>query len=641
MSTTNTPIILPPLAQSAVVQYLKSAQGQFLTSYNIREQLRQRDLAYYREEDLTPEQLRAKFANRTGDAKKLQNITVPVVMPQTESALSYLSDVFLTGYPIFPTIAPPENVEGQKQFDALLTDNSTRFGWPAELMKTLRKGLKYDLGAVEVVWDKKEIFNIQSPELTDISKGTPTETMYEGNCIRDLDSYNLLLDPRVSPEKNYLEGEYAGYSEMISRIMMKKRMEDLPKEFTMNAKMAFECGNAALSTSSADASYYVPLVNPDALLPVNRLEHDWMQWVGIAGTKTQQFAYSNNYEWQVLYARIIPLDFGLTRVPNPQNVQIWKFIIINRQVVIYAERQTNAHNYLPIIVCKPSNDGMGWQSKSFVENATPAQQVATSLMNSALASQRRKVYDRLLYDPTRVRKEDIDRVDPVARIPVKNSQFGKGFEGAVQPIPYTDNGVAEIIQLSQQVVQMGEITNGQNRVQQGQFQKGNKTRREFDTVMTNSNARQKMSAIALEYSFFTPIKTILMSNMLQYAQPQEVIDAKTKQTIKIDPSILRKQLVAFKMADGLISAETVASLDVANTVLQAAAVVPQVQMEYDIMGILKQTWAYQGLTWIDSFKRTDEQKQQFLADTAAKTAADGNAKPPQPAAPDAGAQGAM
>lgn len=640
MALPSTPIPLTQTSQQAVIQYLRSASDLYCTSFNIRNQLLTRDRAYYREEDTTEEQLRAKMANQTGDAKKLQNVTIPVVMPQTESALANLHGVFLTGYPIFATVAPPEDAEALAQFDSIIGDNSIRFKWPAELLKTLRDGLKYDLGAVEVTWEKKKIFNIQTAEAKNMERGEPVETMYEGNKMKRIDPYNLILDTRVSPDENHIEGEYAGYTELLSRINTKKRMEDLDKTATMNFKEAFESGTGSYTTSASDNAYYIPTVNPDALLPVaNRMDHDWMKWAGIATVagRDTKIAYHNSYEWTVLYARILPSDFGM-RVPNANNVQIWKFIIINRQVVIYAERQTNAHNILPIIVCKPSNDGMGWQSKSFSENVIPIQQAATSLFNSAMASQRRKVYDRLFYDPTRIRKQDIDKVDPVARIPVKSAQLGKGLEDAVKRLDYSDTGVADVLQMSQAIVQQGEVVNGQNRVQQGQFQKGNKTRREFETVMDRSNARSQMQATGLEYTFWMPIKEILKSNMLQFQPPMSIIRQDTKEKIEVDPIKLRNALINFQLSDGMLTSEKLGSLDVANQILQAATVVPQVPMEYDVMGILSYTWDLQGIHWIKDFKRSPEQQSEFLQRSAAQTAA---GEPPKPPTPDAGTRGAV
>lgn len=643
MAAPTTPLPISQEAQECVIQYLQGVQALYTSSFNIRTQLEQRDRAYYREQDWSKENDRAKSANQTGDAKKLQNVTVPVVMPQVESALAYLADVFLTGYPIFATVAPPADAEAMKQFDALLTDNSIMGAWPSELMQTLRNGLKYDLGAVEVVWEKKKVYSVGTPELANITRGTEQEELYEGNFIKNIDPYNLILDIRVSPDKNHIEGEVAGYTECLSAVACKKRMDDLDKTATMNYKKAFESGSATLITSASDAGFYIPQINPDALLPIEARTSgmNWLQWANLE-RKQNGIKYHDSYEWTVIYCRIIPALLGM-RVPEATHIQIWKFIIINRNTVIYAERQTNAHNMLPIVVCKPSNDGLGYQSKSFAQNAETYQQIASSLMNSALASQRRKVYDRVLYDPTRVNKKDIENTDPVARIPVRNTQFGKGFEGAVQKMEYSDDGVATVIQLSQQVVQMAEIGNGQNRVQQGQFQKGNKTRREFETVMGNANSRQQMQAIGLEYTFWTPIKHIIKCNMLQYAGPRDVLDPKTNETVNVDPAAMRKATIRFKLSDGLLSSEKLASLDIASTIVNAATQLPMVDQMYDVMGILDHTWKLQGVDWLSDFKRDANGQAAYLANLAANTAASGE-MPPRPAqpagAPDAGALGA-
>lgn len=640
MPAPTTPLPITEDSQKCVIDYLSGVQALYNSSYNIRSQLEQRDRAYYREQDWSKENDRAKSANQTGDQKKMQNVTVPVVMPQVESALAYLTDVFLTGYPIFATVAPPADQDALKQFDALITDNSIMGAWPSELMQTLRNGLKHDLGAVEVVWEKRKIFSVGTPELADITRGKEQEELYEGNFIKNLDPYNLILDIRVSPDKNHLEGEVAGYTECLSAVACKKRMDDLDKSKTMNYRKAFESGSATLTTSAADAGFYIPTINPDALLPVSNRQGgmNWMEWAALE-KKQGGIKYHDSYEWTVIYCRIIPALLGM-RVPDATHIQIWKFIIINRNTVIYAERQTNAHNMLPVVVCKPSNDGMGWQSKSFGQNAETYQQIASSLMNSAMASQRRKVYDRLLYDPTRVNKKDIENTDPVARIPVRNTQFGKGFEGAVQKMEYSDDGVPQIIQMSQQVVQMAEIGNGQNRVQQGQFQKGNKTRREFETVMGNANSRQQMQAISLEYTFWTPIKHIIKCNMLQFQPPKQLINPKTNDVVSIDPTKLRSALIRFKISDGLLSSEKIASLDIANTVVQAATQLPLVAQEYDVMGILNYTWKLQGVDWLPDFKRDQSGQAAYLAQLAANTTASGEMPPPPTGAPDAGAQGA-
>jgi len=643
MATPNTPKPLEDKAQQAVISYLTAATALYNGSFNIRNQLLTQDRAYYREQDGSRDQWRARVANENGDASKVQNITVPVVMPQVESALAYLSETFLTGYPIFGVVAPPEFSEALGAMETLIGENSIRAGWPMHLMRTMRDGLKHDLGAVEVVWEKKKTFNIGTPQLDKLSQGTVEETQYEGNFIHWLDPYNLILDTRVSPDKNHLEGEYAGYTEMLSRIETKKRMDDLDPLGTMNFRAALESGTPGpASSNSPVGNYYLPEINPSALLqPSQTQEFNWMNWAGLTPTAGKTpIAYRNSYEWTVLYARILPSDFGMSG-RDKNHVQIWKFVILNRSVVIFAERQTNAHNYLPIICCKPSNDGMGWQSKSFLDNAVPIQQISSALTNSALSSQKKKVYDRIFYDPTRVRKQDIDNTSPVARIPVKNSGFGKAISDAVYAVPYRDDGVSDILQISQQVVGMGDVVNGQNRVQQGQFQKGNKTRSEFETVMSNSNSRQKMAAIALEYSFFVPIKEIIKSNILQYQPPVTVMNSDTKKSVTVDPAVLRKAMISFTLSDGLLPSDKLIDSSMFQIMLQSAQAMPAMQVDYDFMGMFNYMMAIKGAHWVKDFKRTEEQKAAYMQQMTGAATASGDKEPPQPAPNDPGNLGAQ
>lgn len=630
MAAPTTGMAIPVKAQEGVVQYLNNALDFYSSSYNIRDQLIQRDAAYYRTADLTDKQWRNKLKNMTGDANAIQNIQVPVVMPQVESALAYHTGVFLTSYPIFGVVAPPDQADAMGQMETLIGENSIRAGWPMELMKTLRDGLKYNLGAVEVVWKKLKIWNITTPTLDKITNGEPQENYYQGNFITRLDPYNLILDVRVDPSENHIKGEFAGYVEMISRIEIKKRMADLDPTATMNFRKALESACPAPSDQSgSSAGYYIPQINPDALLPIasRQLEFNWMAWVNNSNDgRKPAINYKNSYEYATIYARILPSDFGIPGAGQNQ-VQIWKFIVVNRSICIYAERQTNAHNYLPIIVCQPNNDGLGWQAKSFGENVIPIQQISSALVNSALESQRRKVYDRLLYDPSRVRKQDIDNVSAVARIPVKNSALGKQLSEAVYQIPYRDEGVMETMNMSQQITQMGDIVNGQNRVSQGQFQKGNKTRREFDTVMGNANSRQQMAAISLEYSFFVPIKEIIKSNTLQYQPPVKMLNSVTKQSVSIDPTALRKALMSFRISDGLLPSEKLTESQLFLQILQAAAPIPQFQVEYDIMGMILYYFKLQGAHWLEDFRRNQQQQQETLKTMAAANQASGKAGP--------------
>ncbi len=599
--------------QERLVKYVKNATEFLHSNFNIRGKLLNLDRAYAREQDQTQKQQQAQQSNQNGDPSKQQNITIPVVMPQTESALAFLTNTFLTGYPLFPTVSKPIKAAEALQLETVIGEHAIRFGYVPELMLMMRDGLKYNIAALEVEWTNKKIVSLVNDATQKIDQAATVETYSTGNTLKRLNMYNVIMDTRVmNPARMHIEGEFAGYTELLSRIALKQLFADLGAESTMNATMAFESGGANYSNTANTAAYYFPEINPAALLRANITEFNWFNWAGL--DTAQKIRYSNMYEVTRIYARILPAEFGL-KVANGNTPQIWKLIVINRNVLIFAERQTNAHNYLGILFAQPMEDGLSWQTKSFSENAVPMQQAATSLHNSAMESQRKKVYDRMLYDPSRINKKDIDVVSSVARIPVKQQAYGTQLSEAVYAIPYHDEGVAAILQFSNQIVDMANIVTGQNRVQQGQFQKGNKTRHEFEDVMDHSNARMQMMALLLEYRFFQPLKEIIKLNILQYQQATTLYNRTTNAEIDINPVDIRTKSIEFKMADGVIPVDKIANQEGFQILMQMGASNPQLGAEYDIVGAFAYFLQLNGATWINDFRRDQTGKDAYLAQT--------------------------
>jgi hypothetical protein len=384
----------------------------------------------------------------------------------------------------------------------------------------------------------------------------------------------------------------------------------------MNADEAFNspCYSGNDGTfSDMSQPYYVPTVNPDAMRNDATQGSNWMSWAGLAEPGVGNSV--GMYQVTTMYHRAIPKELGINlgKELGANGVpQIFKVITVNGGVVIYVERKSNAHNMLPIIVGQPIEDGLNYQTKSFSDNATPYQYLASALYNSAIMSQRRKVYDRLLYDPSRVAKADIDRVDPVARIAVKTTAYGKPIGEAIEVMPYRDEGVPTILAMARDIAEMSDVSTGQNRVQRGQFQKGNKTLREFETVMDKSEARPRTMAILLESGWFQPIKHILKYNILQYQAPVTAYNQQLQKEIQVNPAELRKIAWQFQVADGVMPVSKLLNPELFGAFLQYAAQTAQLgqPMSYDIPGMAAYNLKLMGASWIDKFKLTPEQQQQ-------------------------------
>src|SRR5438093_11777685 len=96
-NTPDLPQILTDKTDESLKNFLFQCFSQYNQNWSIRDKMREIDLQYQRELDYSIEQFRASQANRKGDKSKFQNITIPIVLPQVEGAVTYQSSVFLTG----------------------------------------------------------------------------------------------------------------------------------------------------------------------------------------------------------------------------------------------------------------------------------------------------------------------------------------------------------------------------------------------------------------------------------------------------------------------------------------------------------------------------------------------------------------
>lgn len=627
----NTPMLLSKDSQDGLIEFHSQAIQLSSKLWNLRQQFERADRAYMRELDHTTTQQRAVLSNAYGDPTKFQNITVPVVLPQVEGAVVYQSSVFLTGHPIIGVVASPESQEEAVQMNSVIEDEQIRGGWVAEFQSHFRDGAKYNLAAMEVSWEREVTASLETDLNFSASQAKPKETIWEGNRLKNLNLYNTFWDTRVNPLEVSTKGEFAGYTELYSRVALKIFINTLPTN--TNVKEAFES-----SAGGNGNIYYTPIINPNAF--INDKTHavgtmDWMSWV-TASKADVKIDYKDMYEVSTLYARIIPSDFKI-RVPSNNTPQIWKLIIVNHSVIVYAERQTNAHGRIPILFSQPNADGLGHQTKSLAENVYPMQALASAMWNANIAARRRAISDRAIYDPSMIDAKHMNNEAVNAKIPIRPSAYGKPVTNAYYSIPFRDDQAGTIMQESQSIVAMANMVSGQNQVRQGQFVKGNKTKSEFDTVMGNANGRDQSTSMLYEAQLFTPIKEIIKLNILQYQGGTSIYNREEGRVIEIDPVKLRKAVLAFKMSDGLLPSDKLIGADAFREALQVIATSPQIGAEYNIAPLFSYLMKTQGAE-LKAFEKSAEQKTyeqavsswQQVVMQAIKEGASPDKLPPQP-----------
>lgn len=605
----STVVPLRPKSQAAFIAYYKSVQQlQNITRDSSRARLERIDREYQRVTDLSDTQRRAKTANRQGDTTRYQNMTVPVVMPQVESAVVHQTSVYLTEGSIFGVVSSPQFIDEALMMESKIDDDAVRNGWARELIMFFRDGFKYNFAPLEVSWEREVTYTIETDIAISTKEGVPKETIWTGNRLKRLDPYNTFVDTRVPPSEVHKRGEFAGYTEFMSRIELKSFVAALPDKIIANIVPAFESGlgSGGGATDAGAINYYTPSINPDIIEPKKQtaVGTDWFAWADIAGVD-RKIDYKDGYEVTRLYCKVLPSEFDL-KVSGSNTPQIYKLIIINHEHIIYAELQTNAHNYLPILIGQPKEDGLGYQTKSLADNGAPFQELATTYMTSILESRRRAIADRLLYDPSRVTRANINSPNPSAKIPVRPSAQGKDLKSAVYHFPYNEDQISNSMQQISVIMGLANNLAGQNQVSQGQFQKGNKTLGEFENVMENANGNDMLASILLEFQVFIPLKHILKINILQFQGGTTVYNRDKNITVEIDPVKLRKAVLEFRVSDGLLPKEKLINSESLANGLQAMSNSPQIGASYNIGPLFSYLMKTQGAQ-ISEFEKSQEQ----------------------------------
>ena len=501
--------------------------------------------------------------------------TPPVVVSQVDSMVAYLAEVFLSGYPIFPVVSSPSNRGDAEALEALLDDHSTLGGYPRELLIFFRDCIKYNIGAVEADWTSVDQYQVMDDLLTEDQVSLQKKAVHFTKLKR-LDPYNTIRDRNILPGECSKDGDYAGYIEILSKPKMKKYLNKISLSGgAMNVTKALE----GYITSDAPNWRIHPQVSEYVAARKPTSSVDWNAFLGVKPEDTPR-GLVGNYEKVTLYVRVSPGDLGMPG-PKPNTPQIIKIVVVNGETLVLAERMTSAYDYLPILFGQPQEDGLGEQTQSVAESSIPIQQAAKTMFNISFNAARRAVSDRALYDSNKINPRDINAPVPAAKIPVRvNSLDGQGLDSAYKAIPFDSRGTENAMTYGMQIVGFGKDLSGLNGPQQGQFQKGNKSVKEWNDTMGGSDNRLRLPALTLEYQFFVPLKEMLKFNIYQYGEDAIVTSQKSGEELQVIISQLRKKVLKFRIADGYTPKSKLASTEMITQLMQLIMQAPILQQAY-------------------------------------------------------------
>jgi len=330
-------------------------------------------------------------------------------------------------------------------------------------------------------------------------------------------------------------------------------------------------------------------------------------------------------------------------VPKKGTPQVWKLCIVNHEKLVYAKRVFTIYDTLPMYFTQPLEDGFAFQTKSTAENAIPFQDANSKLFSIRLNAARRAVVDRAIYDQNVLNPNDVNSPYPAAKIPFKANAMlsGKTIDAIYKSIPFDPRGTETVVQDMQMMSQMADDMNGINKPQRGQFQKGNKSRKEWEDTMAGSYGRMRNCGLMIEYQQLLPVKEQIKLNIFQNDVSGTYQNQASGETYEITPQALeelRKVVNNFKLADGLMPADKIASTDVLVQGIQMLSTSQILQMTFGTM--LPKMFLY--LMSVGGVRNLDQFMPQAAAAAAAAqpAAQPGTAGTPQAAGSGQGAAGA-
>lgn len=605
-----------------VLEYHRKGQAEF------RNKLEAIDVAYARYKVAEQENGTDTVATQTRAGINADDIEVPVVIGQVDSFVGYLADVYLSGYPMFPVVSAPDDRKEAEMLESIIDNHATLAAYPRHMLMSFRDGIKYNFMPIEHCWEPLYEYSLIADMLKPTQSAQLKQNTQYVTKINRLDPYNTVFDRRVPPAKVCYDGEFAGYIDIMPRIPLKRFINAWSKSGRLYNIGAI---NDITGNMSPQDFYFTDLPTINSMLSTKNArpgDFDWTNYLNATPQgKVKKTLQSGTYERFVCYARIIPSEFMMSDVPQPNSPQIWKFVMINHTKLLYAEKIYTTYDALPILIGQPLEDGFELQTQSIGESQITMQEAMSTLFNIRFNAARRAVSDRALYDPTLINEADVNTTLPAPKIPVRLSGLNeKGFDQAYHQIPYDARGTDTVLQDLRMVSEFSDKLSGLNQPQQGRFQKGNKSVREWEDTMAFSDNRARLPALTVEFQVMLPIKYQIKLNIYQHGVQGNFQNFKTGDVYNIDANTLetmKQKVLSLSIADGFTPKSKVASTDFLAKLLETVAQVPLLQSTWGqaLPGMFAHLAQLGGVRGLEQYlpKMTNPNQQQQQQGTNANT----------------------
>lgn len=480
----------------------------------------------------------------------VENVQPPVLLEQTEGIVAYLSSLFLARSPIFTPMAIPEKQVETDLIERVLLSYQNEGSWVAEEIQAYRNVTKHNLVATKAGW--------RTEALSD-AVARPYSVRMDGIDVQTYSLYDCIWDTSVLPKRFQYDGMFFQHNQYYTEENIALQLSRLPSRDAFYSK-TLERLIANLSAKDSDKlrgvnaskthSRIEPLKTLDSLNGFqsglkSKGAVDWAVELGLeddaaTGAFSGGLTDFDGYKLSETYIRATDKQLGYT-TSTSSRYNVYKIISLNDSPLTITKLDLN---FFEVILAQGIVDDFGYTTKSIVEPTVMYQDIASSLIRAKLASSRRSIHDRAIFNPAYIKNSDVTSPVDGAKIPIRKSQWynPNALNEAYREIPFSDRTADTLISDANLFMStLPSAATGLSEFRRGPV-KGNRSKGQFELESAAADGRAYLLAQTLESTRSAKMRKTIRALLLTH----------TPQENRIKWEELRDHL-DFRITDGLVN----------------------------------------------------------------------------------------
>lgn len=466
-----------------------------------------------------------------------------------ESAVAYLGSTITVEDGIWSANSDPTKASYANAIADRLKLDAQTFSHSAALTAAFRHGLVSNLGGVFVDWTEDAVQEIQeSPNGMEISS-----SLRSGNKLVPTDIFNLILDQRVTPDKMYCEGEYAGYVKMMTRsaIFDKLRLG----VWALPEGEDYDPYNFPI-TSGDCSDYYTPPSSADTT---------------ISGDSVI-----------TLYVRIYPKLFGLSDSTEPS---VWRFTILRSAHWVVGAEDTES-SYLPVCMFQFDPETNYNTIGSLASQLISCQRFISFVFSAYQRSLLKNIAGGVVGVSSDV--FDIQKMSHAAAlggvVPATRQVPDRPLSQDVVPLssPVNLTNIPQDINLALEMMQRIFPTDMLKQI--ASLERA--TQYQAAATVQAGNKRNVLVAASIDTQMMAPLRQIMVDNLLRHVTSLEVVDDKDGKRYDADISNFIGLNLRYVIADGMAGIDKLGVAEALQQAIYNMLQMPQVLQNFDVYGAI-------------------------------------------------------